>query len=244
MRIETVLILGLVIFVGSVVQSVAGFGIGVVAGPVVALLAPQLMPESLLVAAAVLPVVTLSAEGRHADLLGLRWALLGRLPGMVLGGWIVASIAATQLSLIVGVCVLLAVALSVLTAERGLGIKRTPATLGMAGAVSGFTGTSVAVGGPPMALVYQDAGGPKIRATLAAYFAVGSVLSLITIFALGGGNVQAVVFGLASAPIVLASHFVASRWRNVAPRPIQMAVLSLAAFSATCLLVRGVVGWF
>lgn len=242
--LATALFLGLVIFVGAVVQSVAGFGIGVVAGPIVALLAPQLMPEALLVAAAVLPLVTLSSEGSHADLHGLRWALLGRLPGMILGGWVVASIAATQLSFVVGVFVLLAVTVSLVTARRGFSIKRTPATLGVAGAVSGFSGTSVAVGGPPMALVYQDAGGPQIRATLAAYFAVGSVLSLITIFALGGGSVAAVAFGLASAPIVLASHFVASRWRNVAPRPIQMAVLGLAAFSAACLLIRGMSGRF
>lgn len=213
-----------------------------VAGPIVALLAPQLMPESLLVTAAVLPVVTLSAEGRHADLGGLRWALLGRLPGMFLGGIVVASVAPEQLSVVVGVCVLAAVALSIVTASRGLVIRRTSTTLGVAGAVSGFTGTSVAVGGPPMALIYQDAGGPRIRATLAAYFAVGSVLSLITIFALGAGSVPALMFGLTCTPIVLISHVVASRWRNVAPGPIQIAVLSLAAFSATCLLIRGVLG--
>ena len=47
-----------------------------------------------------------------------------------------------------------------------------------AGFLSGFMGTSSAIGGPPMALVMQHEGSDFIRANLAAFFIVSCVLSL------------------------------------------------------------------
>ena len=48
-----------------------------------------------------------------------------------------------------------------------------------AGAASGFMATAAGLGGPPVALVYQRESGVRLRGTLAAYFIVGTVLSLM-----------------------------------------------------------------
>ncbi len=41
--------------------------------------------------------------------------------------------------------------------------------------------TAAGLGGPPVALVYQRESGVRLRGTLAAYFIVGTVLSLIAL---------------------------------------------------------------
>ena len=48
-----------------------------------------------------------------------------------------------------------------------------------------MTGTVAAIGGPPIALVYQYASGPRIRATMALYFTLGTVLSLAALWLAG-----------------------------------------------------------
>ena len=48
-----------------------------------------------------------------------------------------------------------------------------------AGALSGFMGTIVSIGGPPIALLYQNESGPSLRGTLSAFFVVGVALAII-----------------------------------------------------------------
>ena len=47
--------------------------------------------------------------------------------------------------------------------------------------VSGVMGTAAGIGGPPLALMYQNREGQEIRATLAVAFAMGTVISLLVI---------------------------------------------------------------
>ena len=56
----------------------------------------------------------------------------------------------------------------------------------LAGATSGVLGTATSIGGPPMALVWQNSSGPKLRGTMSGFFLVGSVLS-IAVLAITGG---------------------------------------------------------
>jgi hypothetical protein len=53
----------------------------------------------------------------------------------------------------------------------------------VAGGISGLMATVAAVGGPAMALAYRDREPPELRATLAATFLVGGVLSVIALAA-------------------------------------------------------------
>ena len=57
----------LAVLAGAVVQAVVGLGIGLVAAPVITLLAPQLMPGVLISLAFVLPMITLAEERRDID---------------------------------------------------------------------------------------------------------------------------------------------------------------------------------
>ena len=55
----------------------------------------------------------------------------------------------------------------------------------LAGAASGVMGTATAIGGPPMALVWQRNSGARLRGTMSGFFLVGSAMSLCALAATG-----------------------------------------------------------
>ncbi len=66
---------------GAAVQGSVGFGLNLLAAPLLVLIDARLVPGPVLVAAIAL-VAVMSWRERHAiDFGGLRWALLGRLAG-------------------------------------------------------------------------------------------------------------------------------------------------------------------
>jgi uncharacterized membrane protein YfcA len=131
--------------------------------------------------------------------------------------------------------VLVAVVMSVL----GWRIDRTPGTLTAAGALSGVMGTISSVGGPPVAMLYQDARGAMVRGTLSAIFGVGALVSILLLAAVGRFGRQEVVVSLILLPGVVVG-FVSSRWTAhwLDRGFVRPAVLALSAGSAIAAIVR------
>ncbi|MDF5757927.1 sulfite exporter TauE/SafE family protein [Spongiactinospora sp. TRM90649] len=230
--------MGLAVFVGAIVQGGVGFGLGLVAAPVVTILAPEVVPGALQVVNMTLPLFTLAAEWRRADLRGVLWAMLGRLPGSALGALVVVYVSVSALGVFVGLMVLVAVALT----ARSAGVPRNPATVAAAGFVSGVTGTATGVGGPPMGLVYQDAKGPQIRATLAMYFFLGAAQSLVVLWWVGELTAEAVRFGVVLVPCLVAGFLLSGRLRRYLDRGrVRAGVLGLATVSALALIAQSLV---
>ncbi|MEV4253752.1 sulfite exporter TauE/SafE family protein [Spirillospora sp. NPDC049652] len=229
---------GLAVLVGAVVQSSIGFGVGVVATPVVALLFPDLMPGALLIAATVTPMFTLVREVRHADLSGLGWAFAGRLAGTPLGVWVVAVLSARGMGLAAGGLVLVALAVSAYSGS----VPRNRTTLAAAGMFAGLGGTATAIGGPPIALLYQGEAGPRVRATLAIFFTLGTLISVLTLTALHQLPQRQFVAGLALTPFVAAGFFAAGPLRRYLDGGrTRLAVLGLVGLSASVLILRNLI---
>jgi len=230
---EALVLLGMVVFLGAVVQASVGFGVGTLAGPIAAILDPSLMPEAILIVGGALPLLTLSGEWRHVDFSGLGWAFLGRVPGTLAGAYVVVLISARQLAAVIAITVLFAVVLST-TSVR---LRPTQPNLAVAGAVSGFTGTAAGIGGPPMALVYQREGGPRTRANLAAFFLVGVLASLLTLLLAGEVDQHGVSVGLLALPLVAGGHIAARPLRRyLNPQQVRAGVLLVSAIGAVTLL--------
>jgi uncharacterized membrane protein YfcA len=226
---------GLAAVVGALVQSSVGLGLGLVSAPIVMLLFPSLMPGSLLVAACVLPLFTLTREVRHADINGLGWAFGGRILGTPLGVWVVAAVPSRALGVAVGAMVLAAVGA---TTWSGL-VPRNAGTLTAAGIVAGATGTATSIGGPPLALLYQREAGPTVRATLAIFFTIGAVLSLVTLAAIDQLPMDQVVAGLALTPFVFAGFVAAGPVRRYLDAGrLRTGILVVTTASALALIVR------
>jgi uncharacterized membrane protein YfcA len=224
---------------GALVQGAVGLGLGLVAAPVVTLVDHRLMPGVMLWLAAFYPLLTLAHEGRHVDWPGLGWAFSGRLPGTVVGVAVVSYVSGGWLGLLVGAMVLVAVLLTwkVFTLPR-----RRPVLAGM-GVISGVTGTATSIGGPPLALVYQDVSGPRLRATMGAYFVGGGMLSLGGLAIAHELDRRAALWALGLAPFLLVGFALAGLVRrHIDAGRTRAAVLVVCAASAVALITRSVIG--
>jgi uncharacterized membrane protein YfcA len=142
---------------------------------------------------------------------------------------------AGRLSVLFAATILVAVAVS----ASGVYVRPTRRTLVGAGLASGFMGTVAGIGGPPIALVYQRAGGPTLRATLARYFLVGTFVSLPTLVVVGVLGLDELALALVLLPGV-AVGFSLSRplVHRVDKRSIRPLVLLISGASALAVLVR------
>ena len=107
-----------------------------------------------------------------------------------------------------------------------------------AGVASGFMATTVAVGGPAIALVYQRSTGPVLRATLARYFVIGTAFSLLALTVGDQFDGDSLRKGLVLVPGTVAGFAVSHRLAAVLDRGwTRTVVLSLTVFSAIVVLV-------
>lgn len=230
------LIAGAAVLLGSLVQTGVGLGLGMLGAPVLVLLEPSLMPGALLTATTLLPLLTVCTEWRHIDWPGLAWGLPARIPGAVVGAWLVTVLEPEVLGAAVGASVLLAVAASV----WGHGpVRVTPVSLVAAGAAAGVTGTATSVAGPPLALLYQHQPAPRVRATLGGFFLGGTVVSLLTLAAAGELTVRQLNTGFLLMPCVLAGFLLGRPLsRHLDTAGTRAALLVVVAVSGAVLLSR------
>jgi uncharacterized membrane protein YfcA len=218
------------------VQGSVGFGVNLLALPVMAVLEPEAVPATLTLLALPLGAAMARRERHGVDWSGVGWFMVGRLPGTVLGAVVVAAISGETLSVLAGAAVLLAVATSLVTTT----IRITRGSTLAAGVASGAMGTATSIGGPPLALLYQHREGPVLRATLAVTFALGTVVSLVGQSAAGAlaGWHLALAASLLPGTVVglWASGWAAARLDGRRLRPL---VLGLATIAAVVALVRG-----
>jgi uncharacterized membrane protein YfcA len=220
--------------IAACVQGTIGFGLALTSAPLLALLDPAFVPGPLLVASLPLALASLARERRQADVRGVVTAFAGRVPGTAVGALAVAALPLVFLHVSIALLVLLGVVVS-LRAPRFYPTRRV---LLVAGGISGVTGTIAAIGGPPIALVYQHATGPRLRATMALYFALGTVLSVAALWLTGSFGSHEVGLSAILVPGT-AVGFLASGpvLRVVDAGRLRPVVLGAAALSAVVLLV-------
>src|SRR5262249_41952812 len=106
-----ILLIGLVVVLGAYVQAVVGLGLGLLAAPVIAVVARALVPVLTRWVALLISRLNLADERRHVDWRSTAWSLPARVPGTVVGAWLVAAFTEEQIGLVLAVMVLVAVAL-------------------------------------------------------------------------------------------------------------------------------------
>jgi len=228
----TVLVAG-----AACIQGAAGFGMALLAAPLLTLVDRSFAPAPLVLAVLPLSLLVAQRDWAHLDRKGLAWAIGGRLPGVVLGGVAAALLSQDTLALVLGLGVLVAVGLSMVTAR----LQPTPRTLVSAGFASGFMGTTTSIGGPPMALVYQRSDGPAFRSTLAIYFAAGAVMSLTALAFAGRVGAHELRLGLLLWPgVVLGFLLSKPLTRYLDDGRTRAMVLAISAAAALLLIAEEV----
>ena len=174
MEYLVIVALAIIVVSGALLQSLIGLGFALLAAPFLVLYDPGFVPVPMLLVGTFLPILILWRDRTGVDLTGVKSAIVGRIVGSILAVWLITSITQNTFLLVFGGVVVAAVILSTFS----FNIQPTPSSVGIAGFFSGLMGTLAALGGPPMAIVYQNEKGNVIRGTLSAFFILGTLLSL------------------------------------------------------------------
>ncbi|MCW8327378.1 sulfite exporter TauE/SafE family protein [Photobacterium sp. SDRW27] len=237
MDISTLVFCGLALAAGCFVQSTVGFGMAIVAAPIVYFFEPRFVPGTITLVGLVLALINMWQYRTMLSFKGLTAAFIGRIPGTVVAGFLLLYITAESLALVLGIGVLLAVVISLMKVR----LKPTPKALFWAGFASGVMGTSTSIGGPPMALVLQHAEAGKLRANLAGYFAFSCVLSLMALSATGHFSWWHFKYGMMILPAPLLATWLAYKVQHLIKAEwLRYALLVLCSVSGVIAIWQGV----
>lgn len=226
-------IIAVAVIAASALQASIGFGMGMLAAPVIGLIDPTLLPGTIIILAVVVTSIGAVRERAHLDLRGAGWALIGRVPGSLLGAWLVVVLPPAGLAWAVAVVVLA----GVIAAFTGWAPVPGRLTLMTAGAASGVMGTATSIGGAPMALIWQRSHGPQLRGTMSAFFLVGSTISLVALSVLGTISRDTLQLAAWMIPAVLLGYLL-SRHANrlLDHRRLRLTALGASAVGAVLLI--------
>ena len=235
LALEAVLTL-VAVAVGAVIQGSIGFGYAFVAVPTMALLYPEALPVTPLLLA--LPMTTLmtAREWRSIDVTGFFLITAARAVGTAAGVALLVLVPVSFLSILVGLLIT-ALALSSFFSPNFEVTNKTRIAGGMA---SGITSTTAAIGGPPLALIYQNRSGAELRSTLSVSFVVGTVMSLAGLALAGKVQAWHFLLALQLLPGLLVGLW-SSRWViwYLDERWLRSAVLTFAAVAGLTVAFLG-----
>ncbi|MBZ9642094.1 sulfite exporter TauE/SafE family protein [Streptomyces sp. PSKA30] len=233
-------LLSLTVGIGAVLQVSVGFGLGMIAAPVFSLVDPTPAPPVVLLLAAGVTAAVLVRERGGADLRGCGWALVGRVPGAAAGTLLVILLPARHLALLIAGVVLTGVAVS----AAGYVPRPRRSSVLLAGMASGLMGTATSIGGPPMAMVWQRLSGPRLRATMSAFFLAGSLMSLAALAAVGAVGAHTLQRTALLTPAAIAGVLLARPLtRRLDAHRTRTAAMALAVAGAVGLAAQQLGAW-
>ncbi|MFN8018722.1 MAG: sulfite exporter TauE/SafE family protein [Acidimicrobiales bacterium] len=221
--------------IGAAVQRSIGFGASLVSIPLLLLVNPMLVPGPAAVAGLTINLIGMAVGREHTDWRGVRWAVVGLLPGTAVAAVALSAFSGSAIAVLSATAVLAAVAVSAVGIRPVAGRRLL---LG-AGFFSGYLNTTAGVGGPPMALAYQDAPARTLRSTLPVVFVAATVLTMVALARTGHLTTGDWRIGLVLAPGGALGYYGA---RGIAHRidgdRLRTAVLVVSAASAVAALAR------
>ncbi|WP_158269966.1 TSUP family transporter [Litoreibacter ponti] len=227
----TLVICGCAAFIGTVVQRLTGQGFGMIAAPVVALVAPGYLPTALLLVGVAVGLSSAAFDLSAVVRRDLGPGFLGRALGAFIAAALAARLAdrADLFGAVVACVVLVAIVLSLV----GLRVRISPGSLMLAGTAAGIMGTLTAIGAPPMALLYQHVEQRRAAATQNVFFFFGMAVSLLALWLQGLVAMHHLALAVAISPAVplglAASQPLARRVARQSIRPIALALAGCAA---------------
>ena len=224
-----------VVYVGAVVQASLGIGLGMIAAPMLAFADPDFIPAAIMLAVLPLTFTIAWIDRQHIVKRDVGFALIGRVPGVIAGALVVAALSDRVLAVMVAASVLLAVVASI----TGRLFRPTDRALVVAGLTSGFAGTTTGIGGPPMALTYQNSDPATMRATISAFFSIGSLMSIGALALAGEIGVRQLQLTALILPGVGLGVVTARRVKHLLrPEVIRPGVLVICTIGAFALLIE------
>ena len=233
------LAVALVVLAAAITQGTLGFGFGLFALPFVGLLAPELLPQVLLMLGMSIAAWVAWRERDAIDWSRLRPLMPGRVLGVVPAAAIVAIASPQVLDAMFGTIGLLAVAIA---SRRGAPSLGRASTFG-AGMLSGLMGTATGIGGPPLVAALRNLEGAPRRATLSATLFLGTVVSIVGLVVAGRFTGRDLLIGgVLLMPLLVGARVSTPLLGHIPERIGRVAVLGLCTAGSVGILVRAVTG--
>lgn len=186
------------IFIGSSVQGVLGFGFAVIASPIVVQVEPLLVPQLLSLLGLPLAIRIFIREKSKVDFVSVKPLIWGRLLGGPLGLYLLFLLSEKYLSISVGGIVFFAG----IASYFGWTVNKTSINSLIAGTLSGVFGMIAAIGGPPVALLYRNSEPEEFRPSLNSVFTIGIVITLALLTITGRIYLDHIYMFLINIPFV------------------------------------------
>lgn len=229
-------IMSVAVAIGAVIQGSIGFGYALVAVPAMMLLLPWAVPVTPLLLALPMTSLMSAREWSSIDFRGFFLITGGRLLGTIAGVALLVFVPGGSLSILTGLLIVGAALASFL--KPNFEVRNSTQLTG--GIASGIVSTVAALGGTPLALVYQDRSGAELRSTLSVSFVVGIVMSLVGLGLAGKVEERHFILALELLPGLLIGLW-ASRWvvKRLEERWLRPAVLLFAAVAGIVIVLLG-----
>ncbi len=229
------------VFAGAIMQGSTGLGFGMVSAPALLLIDPLFVPGPILMLAMIISLFVVVRDRKNIEYKTLGVLLGGRIPGTILAAMAFSLIPLALYGIIFGILVLVAVLLT----STKLRVMPTTVAVLIASFSSGFMGTLTSVGAPPMALVFQHGQSTVVRPTLATFFLIGCLFSLIVLFYFGGFSAEQLYIAVVFIPVLFAG-FKVSSWLvpKLNQRLMRIIMLSISGISAIVLIIRSSLTYF
>lgn len=224
----------LIILCASAVQTMFGFGLALIAVPLLMLIDPKMVPAPIVIIAAIQLSVTTYQYWHDINWQMLKLALIARIPGTLLAMFFISYFGELVIKLGIALAVLIAVVVSLCK------IRAEPNQTNhiIAGFLCGITGTAAGIGGPPIALIYQHQQGDMIRANLSGFFLVGSIISLVAMSLVGYVSSSSYWYALAFLPCTLIGIVIGRQLKKyVKPHIMRTAILILCSLSSIAVIL-------
>ena len=223
---------------GAAVQGSVGFGMNVLAAPILIQIDTDLVPGPLLAAALVMSLLVARRDRAGINRSALLWAVCGRVPGAALGTLLLLALSPWGLSVLVASVILVGTALS----TSGIRLPRSRSFIAAGGLVSGVAGTATGVGGPPLALTLQHLPPRELRGTMSVYFLLGASISLCFLAVAGEFGIRHLISVALLVPGQLVGFFLSGPLAKVLDRGYaRPALLTISVAAAVSLLIKALV---
>ena len=227
------ILLYVVTFIAAALRGAVGMGFALIVIPFYLFADAAMVPVTIIMLALLLSTLVVIRDRRALDTKGLKYSLIGRFAGSIPAAVFIRYLSGNRFDITIAVLVLVAVALSLLPHRLKLNRKN----LFVGGFGSGVMGTLSSLDGPPIALLYQYERGEVIRATLAGYFIVGSIISLAVLAVAGKVTLHSFTsFLMLTPPTVLGFWISGFLARFLKESLVRYCILSISALSAAMIL--------
>lgn len=223
------------LFLGAVVQSLIGFGMAIVAAPLLYLIEPALVPVPLLLHGMTISMLNLWRHRSSTNVKSMGLALVWRIPGSLVGLWLLVAFSGDVVRVVIALAVLMGVATTLTKAS----VPITRWSLSVAGFLSGIFSTAAAIGGPPIALLLRNQQAAALRANLSAFFTLSGLTSLGILALAGQIQLEHLTSAATLLPAVFVGFAMAKQFSDkVEKRHIQRATQLLCTASALALIYQ------